>query len=85
MDEMEQTKRIEAFVLKINSEQSETFDWRFWAIFLPLCTASLLVALEGTVISTALSSIDQELKAGDISIWFANGYFVAFWVPLPSS
>lgn len=51
-------------------------DWRFWAIFPPLCVATLLSALESTVVSTALPSIVDDLHSGNLYIWFVNGYFL---------
>jgi hypothetical protein len=68
-----------------NSEQQDdgpSRDWRFWAILLPLCIASILVALEGTVVSTALPSIEDEIRTGDLYVWLINGYYVALYVPL---
>ncbi|GLB11618.1 hypothetical protein AtubIFM57258_008488 [Aspergillus tubingensis] len=53
-------------------------DWRFWAIFPPLCVATLLSALESTVVSTALPSIVDDLHSGNLYIWFVNGYFLTF-------
>ena len=51
--------------------------WRFWVIFMPLGLASILVALEGTAVSTALPSINNDLRDGDFYVWFINGYFVS--------
>ena len=51
--------------------------WRFWVIFIPLGLASVLVALEGTAVSTALPSINNDLRDGDFYVWFINGYFVS--------
>lgn len=57
-------------------KQSTTKNWRFWAVFPPLCIVSWLAALEATAVSTALPSITKELDAGDLYIWFVNGYFL---------
>jgi len=57
--------------------------WRFWAIFPALMLVSLLVAVESTVTSTALSSIVHDLDAGHLYIWFVNAYFLTSAAFLP--
>lgn len=45
-------------------------------IFPPLCIATLLVALESTVTSTALPRISAVLHAGDEYPWYLNAYLL---------
>ncbi|CAG8948730.1 hypothetical protein HYFRA_00001851 [Hymenoscyphus fraxineus] len=59
------------------------YPWRFWAIFVSLSITGLLAALEGTVTSTALPTIAEELKAGELYIWFINVYFLTSTAVLP--
>lgn len=56
---------------------------RVWAVVLALSISSLLVALEGTVVATALPAITRELDAGYLSVWLANSYFVSLLVNSP--
>lgn len=51
--------------------------WRYWAIIVALGIVSLLVALEGTVVSTALPSITRDLGGGEKYVWVINAYFLA--------
>ena len=50
--------------------------WRFWAIFPPLCIATLFSALESTVTSTSLPEITAALNAGPNWTWFLDGYLL---------
>lgn len=52
-------------------------DWRFWALLVSISLAGLLTALEGTITSTALPSIVNELGGGHLYIWIVNGYLFA--------
>ncbi|TPR06557.1 Amidase family protein [Aspergillus niger] len=49
---------------------------RIWAIMVALCVTNLLVALEGTVISTALPTIVEDLGGGEAYVWASTGYFL---------
>ena len=62
----------------VSSESTESSGrgWRFWAIFPPLCIASLLVAMETSVPATALPVIATELNSGDNYVWIMNGYLL---------
>lgn len=53
--------------------------WRFWAVFIPMCVATLLVAVETTVTSTALPSIVADLSSGDLYVWIMNGYLLTWY------
>ena len=50
--------------------------FRFWMVFVSLCVTSLLAALEGTVVSTALPTIARDLGLGENYAWVANVYFL---------
>ncbi|KAL1966323.1 hypothetical protein VTN77DRAFT_4676 [Rasamsonia byssochlamydoides] len=50
--------------------------WRFWAIFAALCVTALLSSVEATVVSTALSTIVQDLKIGDSYPWVVNSFLL---------
>ncbi|KAJ0120674.1 hypothetical protein J7T55_015405 [Diaporthe amygdali] len=65
------------------ADQPAAKGWKFWAIFPPLCIATLLVALESTVTSTALPIIAAELNAGDNYVWFLNGFLLTATIFLP--
>ncbi|KAI9766171.1 MAG: hypothetical protein M1840_006738 [Geoglossum simile] len=51
-------------------------DFRFWSIIFALCITSVLSALEGTVVSTALPTIVRDLGGGSNYLWAANAYFL---------
>ncbi|KAK0726902.1 major facilitator superfamily domain-containing protein [Lasiosphaeria miniovina] len=57
--------------------------WKFWMVFPPLCVATLLIALESTVTSTALPEIAAALNSGDNYVWFLNGYLLTATIFLP--
>ncbi len=57
-------------------DQPAAKGWKFWAVFPPLCIATLLMALESTVTSTALPMITADLGSGDNYVWFLNGYLL---------
>lgn len=52
-------------------------DWRFWLIFLSICVATLLVAIDLSIISTALPTISEDLGAKELFVWVANAYVLA--------
>jgi len=58
------------------ADAPKKYPWRFWAIFVSLSVTGLLAALEGTVTSTALPTISEDLNAGELYIWFINAYFL---------
>jgi hypothetical protein len=57
-------------------DQPAAKGWKFWMVFPPLCIATLLMALESTVTSTALPMIAASLGSGDNYVWFLNGYLL---------
>ena len=69
--------KLESGAVLDTEKDSSYRGWRFWVIFIPLGLASVLVALEGTALSTALPSIINDLRDGDLYVWFVNGYFIS--------
>lgn len=65
------------------ADQPAARGWKFWAVFPPLCIATLLVALESTVTSTALPMITEALDSGDNYVWFLNGFLLTATIFLP--
>lgn len=57
-------------------EPATSRGWRFWAIFPPICLATLLIALESTVTTASLPKIAADLDAGDNYVWIMNGYLL---------
>ncbi|KUI64396.1 hypothetical protein VM1G_11193 [Cytospora mali] len=54
----------------------QKYSWRFWSIIIALSIASLLSALDVSVISTAMPSILEDLGSSDAYMWIANAYFL---------
>lgn len=50
--------------------------WRYWTIIAALSVVALLPALEGTVVSTALPTVIQDLEGGKLYVWVVNAYFL---------
>ncbi|KAF2165341.1 hypothetical protein M409DRAFT_55755 [Zasmidium cellare ATCC 36951] len=62
---------------RTQKSSSPTRGWRFYTIITSLCVSSCLVALEGTVVSTALPSISRDLGGGEAFLWVPNAYFLS--------
>lgn len=75
----------------VNSEDDATMTetappakgWRFWLIFMAICVATLLVAIDLSIISTALPTIANDLNSEDSFVWVANAYVLATTVVQP--
>jgi hypothetical protein len=52
----------------------------FWGIIAALCIASLLTALENTVVSTSLPLITRALDMGNEYVWVTNAFFLTRYV-----
>jgi len=52
------------------------YGWQFWAVFAALVAATLLSALDGAIVATALPTIALSLDAGPSFVWIANVYFL---------
>lgn len=48
----------------------------FWMVFVSLCLASFLAALDVTVITTALPTITRTIGGEDKYVWIANSYVI---------
>ncbi|KAH7395972.1 major facilitator superfamily domain-containing protein [Cadophora sp. MPI-SDFR-AT-0126] len=59
------------------TEEGGKKDWRFWMIFVSVCVTTLLVAVDLSIVSTALPTIAQDLNADELFVWVANAYVLA--------
>lgn len=75
LDAISDGPRISAKLTNDGKPKSR-YTWRFWAIIAALCVTGLLSAVEGTVPSTALPSIIDDLEGGNLYIWVVNAYFL---------
>ncbi|KAK0641431.1 major facilitator superfamily domain-containing protein [Cercophora newfieldiana] len=57
-------------------EEKTHYGWKFWAVFAGLVGATLLSALDGSIVATALPTIALSLDAGPSYVWIANVYFL---------
>lgn len=48
----------------------------FWMVFVSLCLASFLAALDVTLITTALPAVTREIGGQDKYVWIANCYVI---------
>lgn len=55
----------------------------FYLILFALSMTNILVAFEGTVVSTALPTIVEDLGGGSSYVWVSSGYFLASTVLQP--
>ncbi|EHK18609.1 uncharacterized protein TRIVIDRAFT_138439, partial [Trichoderma virens Gv29-8] len=55
----------------------------FYAVFPGLCFSILLVALDTSIVGTALPTIVSSLGSGALYIWIVNGYFLSVAVLQP--
>lgn len=75
-DSMRETVRTESGLPKPEKQGTSSRGWRFWAVFPPICLATLLIALESTVTTASLPKIAADLDAGDDYVWIMNGYLL---------
>lgn len=59
-----------------SSEVGQARDLRFWMVFAALAMTGLLSAVEGSIISTALPTIVNNLDIGSNYAWVSNAYFL---------
>jgi MFS family permease len=57
--------------------------WRFWAIIASLMITSLMSALEGTIITSALPTITEALGGGEAYIWVPNAFLLSSVAVIP--
>ncbi|TGO49560.1 hypothetical protein BOTNAR_0427g00060 [Botryotinia narcissicola] len=67
---------------KIKATKNRT--WRFWLVYLCLCSISFLSALDGSIITTALPTITDSIGGRDQFVWIANCFVLASTVIQPS-
>ncbi|KAF2490808.1 MFS general substrate transporter [Lophium mytilinum] len=65
------------------SSQPTKYGMHFYLILFALSITNVLVALEGTVTSTALPTIVRALGGGSSYVWASSGYFLASTVLQP--
>ncbi|KAF8849212.1 MFS general substrate transporter [Acephala macrosclerotiorum] len=63
--------------LSSTKSESPPKDFSFWMIFFAVCVTTLLVAIDLSIVSTALPSISQDLNSGELYVWVANAYVLA--------
>ena len=51
--------------------------WRFWLVFLSLCLISFASALDSTIITTALPTINEAIGGQQNYVWVANSFVLA--------
>lgn len=73
---MHETVGPESGLPKSEKQGASSRGWRFWAVFPPICLATLLIALESTVTTASLPKIAADLDAGDNYVWIMNGYLL---------
>ena len=56
--------------------QKPHYGFAFWAIFAALVLTTMLSALDGSVVSTAMPTIIREIEAGNNYVWIINIYFL---------
>ena len=78
IDGITTTVDVTSPVAELSGRIVPSYTWRFWAIVAALCVTGLLVAVEGTVTSTALPSIIKDLQGGNLYVWVINGYFLTW-------
>lgn len=71
---------------KIDNVKNPTHkkDWRFWSIIACLSITALLASIDGTIITTSLPSIVNDLSGGDKYVWVVGSYFLARYVSVPT-
>lgn len=70
-------------VLFTEKVKAKARGYRFWLVFLPLVLSPFLVALEATVLSTALPIITRDLNSTGQYVWFVNAYLLTWYVSRP--
>jgi len=64
-------------------EAPHVYGWRFYAVFSGLVATTLLSALDGAIVATALPTIAATLDLGPNYVWVANIYWLTGYVMLP--
>ncbi|KAH7398104.1 major facilitator superfamily domain-containing protein [Cadophora sp. MPI-SDFR-AT-0126] len=66
-----------------NVEEEHVYSWGFWAVFAGLIATTLLSALDGAIVATALPTIAETLHLGADYVWVANIYWLTGAVVQP--
>jgi len=56
--------------------EAHHYGWRFYAVYSGLIATTLLSALDGAIVATALPTIAATLETGPNYVWVANVYFL---------
>jgi hypothetical protein len=51
--------------------------WRFWLIYATINVSTLLVAIDLSIVSTALPTISADLDAKELFVWVGNAYVLS--------
>ncbi|KAF7596074.1 hypothetical protein BBP40_003336 [Aspergillus hancockii] len=57
--------------------------WRFWTVFPALCVTTFRLALDTSILSTALPTIVLDIGAGERCMWIINSYILSLTIVLP--
>ncbi|UKZ48063.1 hypothetical protein TrVGV298_002299 [Trichoderma virens] len=66
-----------------DAEAAPPKDARFWLIFVAISCVTFLVALDTSIISTALPTITAKLNSGELYVWIINSYLLAATTSAP--
>ena len=78
---------VDQFEVEKGDVSTDSVEWvrgvGFWRCFVAVCVPILLSAFEGSVVSTALPTISQDLQLGPSSSWVATSFLLASIVCQP--
>ena len=58
-------------------------DWRFWLVFISLCTISFATALDNTIATISFPTISSAIGGAEQYIWISDAYTIAATVVQP--
>ncbi|KAK7755008.1 hypothetical protein SLS62_003092 [Diatrype stigma] len=64
-------------------DQGSKRGFLFWTIMASLTITGLMSALEGTIITSVLPTITEDLRGGSLYFWVPNAFFLSFISTLP--
>jgi hypothetical protein len=77
-DGFELEGQVDLLRLTEKTEPSSTKKgWRFWLIYATINVSTLLVAIDLSIVSTALPSISADLNAKELFVWVGNAYVLS--------
>ena len=74
--ELSKEKQPSAGHAKEEAPEKKHYGWRFWMVFPSLCVTAFMASLEGTIVTTALPTINSSLDTGDNYVWVINMFFL---------